>query len=111
LKFIKATDIVLNRNVDFGDSTLSQITMSHDAFALNATHIYNYNEERGLVKVLMNKNGMWDRVVANNKTLTGLKEVSIVCAIGHLLLRHKGLSDMPFLAFDCETLEQAPELA
>ena len=83
--------------------------MSHDAWALDETHIYNYNDSRGLVRATMSKQGKWERVIATNKNILGLKSVSLVCVGGRLLMRHCGLTEQPFIAFDCETLEELPQ--
>ena len=44
-----------------------------------------------------------------NKDLLGLSGVSLVCYKGQLLLRHSGLTDRPFVIYNCETLEESPE--
>ena len=56
----------------------------------------------------MSSNGKWEKVVATNKSLTGLKQVSMVCLNGTLLLRHKDLKEQPFIVFNCDTLEEVP---
>ena len=81
----------LNQNIDFGDSDWSQMSMSHDAWACDATSIYNYNDARGLVRASMDKQGKWERVTRTNRTILGLKSVSLVCVDGRLLMRHSGL--------------------
>ena len=82
--------------------------MSHDAWTVGNGHIYNYNETRGLVRATINAQGKWEKVVASNATLTGLKSVSIVLVGKRLLLRHSGSTVQPFTAFACETLEELP---
>jgi hypothetical protein len=55
----------------------------------------------------MSPEGKWEKVVATNKKLAGLKEVSLVCVNGSLFLRHKNLIDRPFIVLNCETLKGA----
>ena len=57
----------------------------------------------------MSSDGKWEKVVAANRTLAGLKEVSMVCLNGTLLLRHKDIKERPFIVFNCDTLEKAAE--
>ena len=45
---------------------VSQITMTHDAFASDKDHIYNYNSVRGLSKISISAKGEWKEVVCVN---------------------------------------------
>ena len=49
-------------------------------------------------------------MVATNKELLGLSGVSLVCYRGQLLLRHSGLTDRPFVVYNCETLQESPDV-
>ena len=83
--------------------------MSHDAWAVDETHIYNYSEERGLTRAIQDSQGSWERVVSANRDMLGLKSVAMVCVNGRLLMRHSGLTDRPVVVIDCDTLLEAPE--
>ena len=98
--------------IDFGSDASSQLTMSCDAWALDPTHIYNYNAERGLTRISIDSQGKWQEVCARNAAaaddqLLGLKCVSMVCIKGKLLVRHSKCIDKPFVVYDCQTLQEA----
>ena len=82
--------------------------MSHDAWAVGNGHIYNYNETRGLVCAKMSSLGKWEQVIATNRSVLGLKCVSMVLISDRLLLRHSKLTEQPFIMFACDTLEELP---
>jgi len=84
--------------------------MSYDAFAVDATHFYNYSELRGLVKATKGSAGTWKKVVGINEELKGLKGVSMVIHKDKLLVRHSGITEYPFVVFDKETLKAVEDV-
>ena len=85
------------------------MTFSHDAWAVESNYLFNYNSERGLTKVLLSDKGAWDQVVAKNDSLLGLEGVSMLAISGKLYIRHKELTDAPFVVYDQQTLEKADD--
>ena len=83
-----------------------QISMSYDAFTADKNFFYNYSEVRGLTRAKIGLVGNWKKVEAVNTSCKGLRGVSMVIHGDQLLVRHKGLSDEPFVAFDKTTLKQ-----
>ena len=78
---------------------------SQDQFVTDGTKWFIYSDSRGLSRGSKEREtGMWS--CERQTSDESLKEITMLCHAGELLVRHRDVPDVPFVVFSKETLER-----